>query len=75
MSAAGPHALDGGRVQRIHWVPGSDQLRAECHCGAERLFEDPVELWDWLLGHPDGHHAPPGPAGPPPRDRDLARLS
>ncbi|MBI0384396.1 hypothetical protein JBE27_51110, partial [Streptomyces albiflaviniger] len=31
-----------------------------CHCGAERTAEDPVELWQWMLAHPSGHH----PAGP-----------
>lgn len=43
------------RVHRIHWVPGTDAQRAVCHCGAERIFEDPVQLWEWLLGHPDDH--------------------
>ncbi len=47
--------LRGDRVYRIHWVPGSDQLRAACHCSAERDFDDPVELWEWLLAHPAGH--------------------
>ncbi|MFG1644260.1 hypothetical protein ACGFMK_28580 [Amycolatopsis sp. NPDC049252] len=57
--------LPGDRVHRIHWVLGTDRLRAVCHCAAEREFEDPVELWDWLLAHPVGHdtiHAGPGPA-------------
>ena len=63
-----PPVLRGERVHRIHWVLGTDWLRAVCHCGAERLFDDPVELWDWLLGHPDGH-APavvPAPTWPDP---------
>ena len=47
--------LTGDRVYRIHWEPGTDRLRAVCHCGAEREFEDPVQLWDWLLAHPEGH--------------------
>jgi len=47
--------LAGDRVHRIHWVLGTDRLRAVCHCGAEREFEDPVELWEWLLAHPEGH--------------------
>jgi hypothetical protein len=50
--------LAGDRVFRIHWMPGSDTLLGVCHCGAERSAEEPVELWDWLLSHPDGHHAP-----------------
>lgn len=61
-----PPALDGERVYRIHWVLGTDRLRAVCHCGAERIFEDPVELWEWLLGHPDGHRAEPGQQTPRP---------
>ncbi|MER5258809.1 hypothetical protein [Streptomyces sp. NPDC002855] len=55
-----PPVLSGQGVHRIHWVLGTDRLLAACHCGARREFEDPVELWDWLLGHPDGHR--PGPA-------------
>jgi hypothetical protein len=47
--------LSGDRVYRIHWVLGTDRLRAVCHCSAEREFEDPVELWEWLLDHPRGH--------------------
>ena len=43
----------GDRVVRVHWVPGADRLRAVCHCSAERDFDDPVELWEWLLAHPD----------------------
>jgi hypothetical protein len=58
----------GGRVYRIRWVPGTDWLRAECHCNAERQFDDPIELWEWLLDHPHGRAtddwAPaPTPAG------------
>jgi hypothetical protein len=56
--------LTGDRVYRIHWVLGTDRLRAVCHCTAEREFEDPVELWEWLLAHPDGHL----PADPTPPD-------
>lgn len=55
-----PPALFGDDVYRIHWVLGTDRLLAVCHCGAQREFEDPVGLWDWLLGHPEGHR--PGPA-------------
>jgi hypothetical protein len=49
--------LTGDRVYRIHWVLGTDRLRAVCHCAAEREFDDPVELWEWLLAHPEGHEA------------------
>ena len=63
-----PPVLRGERVQRVHWVLGTDQLRAVCHCGAERLFDDPIELWEWLLGHPVDHEpAPAEPTPPPPR--------
>ncbi|MFC3890588.1 hypothetical protein ACFOWZ_03825 [Lentzea rhizosphaerae] len=47
--------LTGNRVVRVHWVLGTDRLRAVCHCDAEREFEDPVELWEWILDHPIGH--------------------
>ncbi len=49
--------LTGDRVYRIHWVLGTDRLRAVCHCSAEREFDDPVALWEWLLAHPEGHDA------------------
>lgn len=47
--------LTGDRVYRVHWRLGTDRLAGVCHCGAERESEDPVELWDWLLAHPEGH--------------------
>ncbi|WP_169951023.1 hypothetical protein [Microbispora sp. H11081] len=59
-------ARAGRTVHRIRWVPGTDRLHASCFCGAEREFEDPVVLWDWLLGHPEGHR----PGGAEARDRD-----
>ena len=59
-----PPVLTGPRVYRIHWVLGTDRLRAVCYCGAERIFDEPVELWEWLLAHPDGH-TPAGPPSPP----------
>jgi hypothetical protein len=40
-------------VYRIVWTHGSDRLVGTCHCGAEHSSEDPVELWQWLLAHPD----------------------
>ncbi|MET8040598.1 hypothetical protein ABZU25_06995 [Micromonospora sp. NPDC005215] len=65
--------LTGNRVYRIHWVPGTDTLRGICHCGAERLAEEPVELWEWLLAHPQGHQATAVTAtGPPGRLAVLA---
>ncbi|MGV9348660.1 hypothetical protein ACWDSD_28355 [Streptomyces spiralis] len=64
--------LDGDTVYRIVWVPGTDRLRGWCWCGESRESEDPVELWAWLLAHPDEHPgrgtAPaPGPAPRPHR--------
>lgn len=47
--------LSGDRVCRVRWRAGADVLVGVCHCGAEREFDDPVALWDWLLAHPDGH--------------------
>ncbi|WP_328345931.1 hypothetical protein [Micromonospora sp. NBC_00421] len=58
--------LTGERVHRVHWVPGTDTLRGICHCGAERAADEPVELWEWLLGHPRGHRVPARPASVPP---------
>jgi len=43
---------------RITWMPGSDLLFGVCHCGAECRAEDPIELWSWLLAHPDHPVAP-----------------
>ncbi len=40
---------------RVEWTPGTDVLRGVCFCGAEHEAEDPVELWEWLLAHPEGH--------------------
>ncbi|MFC9425582.1 hypothetical protein [Streptomyces sp. NPDC056987] len=47
----------GAEVYRVDWTPGSDELHGTCHCGAERSGQDPVELWEWMLGHPTGHAA------------------
>lgn len=64
-----PPAPVGDEIFSIHWVLGTDQLLGICHCGAERAFDDPIDLWDWLLGHPEGHRPPAevarNPAGAP----------
>ncbi|GHF25721.1 hypothetical protein GCM10017786_69880 [Amycolatopsis deserti] len=57
--------LHGDTVYRIHWKLGTDLLVGVCYCGAEHESEDPVELWEWLLAHPDGHDGPAEPAGDP----------
>ncbi|MFC5952101.1 hypothetical protein ACFQH9_27935 [Pseudonocardia lutea] len=69
-----PPVLSGDRVYRIHWVLGTDRLRAVCHCGSERIFDDPVELWEWLLAHPEGHDpvAVPEPSPEPAPSREPA---
>ncbi|MDG4858652.1 hypothetical protein P8605_10905 [Streptomyces sp. T-3] len=38
---------------QVFWEPGSDVLTGTCHCGAVIRAEDPVEVWSWLLAHPD----------------------
>ncbi|MEW2357102.1 hypothetical protein [Spirillospora sp. NPDC029432] len=47
--------LDGRAVMRVVWLPGGDLLQGTCHCGAARAAEGPIEIWEWLLAHPDGH--------------------
>jgi hypothetical protein len=53
----------GRGVMRVVWLPGSDLLHGTCHCGATHVAEGPVEVWEWLLGHPVGHGTP-APAEP-----------
>ncbi|MFW2237544.1 hypothetical protein ACVH9Z_02555 [Rhodococcus opacus] len=65
--------LRGANVMRIVWLPGSDLLEGECHCGARHVAEEPATLWEWLLAHPEGHHPePPVPATPPPAAPESA---
>ena len=52
-AAAGRAAT--GQVYRIEWFPGTDLLHGTCHCGAGHTDLDPVEMWTWMLGHPEGH--------------------
>lgn len=40
-------------VYRVTWVPGTDRLLGTCHCGATHEAEDPIQIWAWLLAHPD----------------------
>ncbi|MDH6515276.1 hypothetical protein M2164_001753 [Streptomyces sp. SAI-208] len=58
-------AASTGEVYRIDWLPGTDTLRGTCHCGREHTSQDPVEMWEWMLAHPNGHspqkHEPPAP--------------
>ncbi|WP_089103869.1 hypothetical protein [Streptomyces hyaluromycini] len=48
-----------GEIYRIDWLPGTDVLHGTCHCGAEHTAQDPVEMWEWMLGHPEGHRLQP----------------
>ncbi|MGW4464114.1 hypothetical protein [Micromonospora sp. NBC_01796] len=61
-----PTRLTGTGIYRIVWLPGSDRLRGYCWCGTSQEAEDPVELWDWLLGHPEQHGNGPDPDRPVP---------
>lgn len=47
----------GSPVFRVRWLPGTDVLLGTCHCDAQHEGQDPAEMWDWLLAHPD-HPAP-----------------
>jgi len=65
--------LRGDTVYRVHWVLGTDLLLGVCHCGAEHTADDPVELWEWLLGHPVGHdRGALRPTDPEPARREPA---
>lgn len=51
---------------RVDWVLGTDLLHGQCQCGAQRESEDPIELWQWLTGHPVGHGQAGSPKQPDP---------
>lgn len=55
MNSTPNRMLHGDNVLRIVWLPGTDQLRGVCHCGATQDAGDPATLWEWLLAHPVGH--------------------
>jgi hypothetical protein len=60
--------LQGATVTyRVDWVLGTDLLHGQCRCGAERESEDPIELWQWLTGHPVGHDEREAPRRADPR--------
>ncbi len=61
--------LQGATVTyRVDWVLGTDLLHGRCQCGAERESEDPIELWQWLTGHPVGHEQSWSSGQPTPHD-------
>jgi hypothetical protein len=37
------------------WKLATDVLVGYCWCGESHESEDPIELWEWLLDHPDTH--------------------
>ncbi|MCW2793516.1 MAG: hypothetical protein JWO76_2614 [Nocardioides sp.] len=47
--------LSGRSVYRVVWKLNTDILVGYCWCGQTHEAQDPVELWDWLLAHPDQH--------------------
>jgi hypothetical protein len=59
---SGPDPAAPGSVLRISWVPGTDVLVGTCTCAARYECQDPVEMWDWLLAHPDHPDRPGHPA-------------
>ena len=69
--------LSGPTVFRVVWLPGSDRLRGYCWCGTPHVSDGPVELWEWLLAHPDSHGGEPGTDAPDPspRERQLAGVT
>ncbi|MCW2845126.1 MAG: hypothetical protein JWN22_3042 [Nocardioides sp.] len=47
--------LSGRSVYRVVWKLNTDVLVGYCWCGETHESEDPIELWEWLLAHPDQH--------------------
>ena len=63
--------LPGPTVFRVVWLPGSDRLRGYCWCGTQHESEGPVELWAWLVAHPDTHGAQKSTRTPDPAPGEL----
>jgi hypothetical protein len=47
--------LTGRTVFRVVWQLHTDVLVGYCWCGEPHESLDPIELWEWLLAHPDTH--------------------
>jgi len=47
--------LEGSTVYRVVWQLHTDVLVGYCWCGTSHESVDPIELWDWLLAHPETH--------------------
>jgi hypothetical protein len=61
--------LKGRTVYRVVWKLHTDVLVGYCWCGASHESIDPIELWEWLLAHPDTHGSSdpePAPQAPAP---------
>ena len=66
--------LKGRTVYRVVWQLHTDVLVGYCWCGTAHESVDPIELWEWLLAHPDTHGEDGGstaPAAPGSPDREL----
>ena len=65
--------LKGRTVFRVVWKLNTDVLVGYCWCGTPHEATDPIELWDWLLAHPDTHGPADGSRTPEPDspDREL----
>ena len=65
--------LKGRTVYRVVWQLNTDVLVGYCWCGAPHESTDPIELWEWLLAHPDTHDAGSDGTAPAPDspDREL----
>ncbi|WP_328751826.1 hypothetical protein OHT57_40510 [Streptomyces sp. NBC_00285] len=64
-----------GEIYRIDWLPGTDTLHGTCHCGREHTSQDPIEMWEWMLAHPNGHSPQDNPQDDEPqghRSKDTA---
>lgn len=58
--------LPGRTVYRVVWQLNTDILVGYCWCGTPHEATDPIELWQWLLAHPEQHgSAGASPAEPP----------
>jgi hypothetical protein len=66
--------LRGKTVYRVVWKLHTDVLVGYCWCGEPHESVDPIELWDWLLAHPDTH-APGDPSAPPASDPDRGLVT
>jgi hypothetical protein len=67
-----PTRMLGGRsVYRVVWKLNTDVLVGYCWCGETHEAQDPIELWEWLLAHPDQHDSASAAEVPSPSAPDL----